>query len=183
MNGGADVYDVLGLSKAHAMIIGAFALIASAIEYYIELILLGLLGMDQRYGGATIRWVSTQQQIVMIRKILKEKHGEDSNIYMEMKARLDDAQLALEHRNEYVHSVYYLRPEDNYRVSPRRGHFDLPKLNIDFNEMQPAMVHATVAMNKLAQTATELGLPFPPPSHDTQTQQQPNPGDAQDQIP
>ena len=132
------------------------------------------------YGGAVVRWVSTPQQIELIKKILKDKYGEESETYKKMKDCIAEAKIALDSRNEYIHSVYFINPEDNFRIKPGRGKFSIPKLDIDLNMMQASLVQATVAMDKLNQTARDLDLPFPLPG--TQPPQSPNQEDTQDQT-
>jgi hypothetical protein len=83
--------------------------------------------------GAAVRWISKQQQLDLIRTILKDKYGENSDEYTKMKQCLDDTKTALDNRHEYVHSVYYL--SDGFRIKPKRGKFTTSKLDINLNKM------------------------------------------------
>jgi len=175
-----DIYEKLGFSQDHMAVIGCYAVVASTLEYTIEMILLGLLDTDQRYGGAAIRWISKQKQIELIISILRHKYGVESNEYIRMKQCLDNVRTALDSRHEYVHSIYYLA--DGFRVNLKRGKLLTKQLEINLDEMIEGLNQASDAMYDLAGTTIGLKLPFPSPSQDTQTQQSPNQEDTQDQT-
>jgi len=174
----------LDFGQKHIMLVGAFALIASNIQYIIELILLGLIGSNRRYGGATIRWISINQQISLIIKIIADRYGNGSETYIQLKKSLNKAEDAINDRNSYLHRTFLVdeyegkvtsfahlfetgpnNPEDpKFVKSFKRGQFDIPLQEIDLSEMNDKLMQAITTMINLKYNAFRYGLPFPAPS-------------------
>ena len=174
----------LDFGQKHIMLLGAFALIASNIQYIIELILLGLIGSNRRYGGAAIRWISINQQISLIIKMIADRYGNGSETYIQLKKSLNKAEDALTDRNSYLHRTFPMNeyeekvtsfaqlfetgpknPEDPiFGKSFKRGQFDIPLQEIDLSEMNDKLMQALTTMVNLKYNAFRYGLPFPAPS-------------------
>ena len=174
----------LDFGQKHIMLIGAFASVASNIEYIIELILLGLIGSNRRYGGATIRWISINQQIKLIIKIIADQYGNESKTYIQLKESLNKAEEAINDRNSYLHRTFPMSEyeekttsfaqlfetgpissqDPKFGKSFKRGQFDIPLQEIDLSEMNDKLMQAILAMVNLKHNASGFALPFPAPS-------------------
>jgi len=142
--------------------VGAMASIASHIEHVIELILTGLIETDQRYGGAVIRWVSVQQQIILIKKILKDRYGKESDAYKEWSRAINQLSKSIDDRNEILHSTYRHTDDDKTFVqSFKRGQFESTVSELDVEGIEAKVDLAYDRLTHLANLAVKHDLPFP----------------------
>lgn len=155
------------LPDSYLTVLGAITAMAAETEYLIELILLGLLGMDQRYGGAAIRWISHPQQIGLIKKILKERYGEESAEYIGISRAINDVSKSLDERNDAVHAIWSTEGETTFRGLLKRGQFDALISEHDIKALIATKEKLIVRMVTLGSVASELDIPFPVPSLDT----------------
>jgi len=145
--------------------VGAMASIAAHIEHVIELILTGLIETDQRYGGAVIRWVSLQQQKDLIRKILKDRYGEDSDVYKEINESINLISESLNDRNDIIHSTYRHSNDDKTFVQNfRRGQFESPISELNLDDVEAKVNLAYERFKSLTDLVIKYDLPFPAPS-------------------
>lgn len=153
----------------HLVMLGGFASASATVEYIAELILLGLIGSDQKFGGATIRWISTQQQFELIKKICAEQYGVDSVQHKTVRDGIRAAEETLRLRNHYVHALYYLgNPAQTYRQLFKRGQFDAPLESLDLQQMSIDLTKAADGMKNFIQSAIDADLPFPRTSQDNE---------------
>lgn len=170
-------FGKLQRKSKHTMLLGAFTLVATVIEDTLENLLVGLIESNQRHGGAAIRWISTQQQIILIKKIIKDIYGEESVTHKMMKMTIDNAQKALEYRNHYIHAIYhYLDNELKQSVHFARGQFEPDIKDVDLDQMKKDLEESRDFMIDFCASVIARSLPFPSPLPNKQI------GSSQDTI-
>ena len=129
--------DNLTTNQRRWVYIGIIASYATHIEYFVEVILLSLLNMDQDYGGATIRWISKRKQIDLIKQISKDRHGENSIAYKKINDCMNTVNNALDERHDAVHSFYgdEIEPNIVFKFSFKRGDINLEADEISNEEL------------------------------------------------
>jgi hypothetical protein len=164
--------------------IGAMASIASHIEHLIETILLGLIETDERYGGAVIRWVSVQQQIILIKKILKDRYGEDSETYKELSDSINQLSKSIGDRNDILHSAYKVFGNGKtFSESYKRGKFEVTKTALDADAVEANVNLAYERFYRADSLAWKHNVPSPSPSLGKLPQETPEDSRTEDQNP
>ena len=155
---GTDYENASDTGK-HTMLLGLFSRVATSIELKVQFSLIKLIGADPVYGGAAVRWISFQQQIELIRTIIADKYGKESDESRFIGESLKAAKKVLDNRNNYLHSIHAHDSEDfSKSISLKRGKLDVQYVDSNIEQMHGDLIEAALTLQVLDQVLVQYGL-------------------------
>ncbi len=162
----ADDNLIPPITNQQAALVGYLCAKWAELEWIAELIFLGLIGANQRYGGATVRYLPPAQRFALMEDIIKDKYGDTSLPFKCMKPILIQAGELAGERNTIIHSIWRIDAAGagNYAALLKRGKFE-PTNETKFSTPYLLEVVGKVSdcTQDLLSSAHDLNFSFPEP--------------------
>jgi len=150
----------------HTLLIGSFAQVMAFNDHLVDLALLGLLHTNQRHGGAAIRHIGLNQKRDLIKLIVADTRGRDSEAYKAVSDVLRTLEDASNQRNNRLHAMYNTGEDGIDATLYKKGKLEPVPTDADLEEIENEIDLAMRAGEKLLDLIKKGPLFTPAPTRE-----------------